>query len=84
VALAAADTFLSYGDAAKADELYTLALSKGGIDADKDRALTRLGMAQVEEGKYADAKATLAKVGGVRVPIAQLWTVYADQKAAGK
>jgi tetratricopeptide (TPR) repeat protein len=84
VPLAAADAFLSYGDAAKADELYTLALAKGGIDADKDRALTRLGMAQIGEGKYADAKATLAKVGGNRVIIAQLWSIYADQKAAGK
>lgn len=84
VALAAADTFLSYGDGAKADELYSLALSKGGVDADKDRLLTRQGMAQIEEGKYADAKATLAKVGGSRTGIAQLWTIYADQKAAGK
>lgn len=84
VSLAAADTFLSYGDAAKADEFYTAALAKGGIDADKDRALTRLGIAQIDEGKYADAKATLAKVGGSRAAIAQLWAIYADQKAAGK
>lgn len=84
VSLAAGDTYLSYGEAAKADELYTLALSKGGVDADKDRLLTRLGMAQIGEGKYAEAKATLAKVGGNRVVIAQLWTSFADQKAAGK
>lgn len=85
VALAAADTFLSYGQADKADELYTMAMAKGGIDAEKDRALNRLGIAQIEEGKYADAKATLAKVSGVRASIAQLWSIYADQKAgAGK
>jgi hypothetical protein len=84
VAEAAADTFLSYADAAKADELYTLALSKGGVDADKDRILTRLGIAQIDEGKYPDAKATLAKVAGPRAAIAGLWLIYADQKAAGK
>lgn len=84
VAAAAADTLLSYGEAAKADELYTLALSKGGVEAEKDRVLTRLGIAQIDEGKFADAKATLAKVAGPRAAIAQLWAIYADQKAAGK
>jgi len=84
VALAAGDTYLSYGQAAQADAMYTLALGKGGIDADKDRLLTRLGIAQIDESKYADAKATLAKVTGPRAAIAQLWSIYADQKAAGK
>jgi hypothetical protein len=84
VAAAAGDTFLSYGDPAQADALFTLALSKGGVDADKDRILTRLAIAEIGEGKYADAKANLAKVGGTRVAIAQLWLIYADQKAAGK
>jgi hypothetical protein len=84
VAEAAADTNLSYGDAATADTLYNLALTKGGVDADKDRILTRLGIAQIDEGKIPDAKATLAKVTGPRAAIAQLWLIYADQKAAGK
>ncbi|EGD58594.1 hypothetical protein Y88_0651 [Novosphingobium nitrogenifigens DSM 19370] len=84
VAMAAADAYLAYGEAAKADELFTLALTKGGIDADKDRVLTRLGIAQIDEGKYADAKATLAKVTGPRVPIAQLWSTFAEQKASAK
>lgn len=84
VADAAGDTYLSYDDGAKADEMYTLALAKGGVDANKDRILTRLGIAEIEEGKYADAKATLAKVTGPRAAIAQLWTIYAAQKAAGK
>ena len=61
-----------------------MALAKGGIDAEKDRVMTRLGIAQIDEGKYAEAKATLAKVGGPRAAIAQLWAIYADQKAAGK
>ncbi len=84
VAAAAGDTYLSYADPAKAEEMYTLALSKGGVDADKDRILTRLAIAQIDEGKYPDAKANLAKVGGTRTGIARLWAIYADQKSAGK
>lgn len=83
-AAATADAFLSYGDAAKAEDLYKLALTKGGVDANKDRILTRLGIAQIDQGKFADAKATLEQVGGVRKQLAGLWSIYADQKAAGK
>ena len=79
--MAAADAQLSYDDAAKAEQLYTIALAKPGVDA--DRALTRLGIAQVDLGKYAEAQATFARVGGVRKPIAELWTIYAAQKAKG-
>ena len=78
---AAADAFLSYDDAAKAEGLYQAALAKGV--ADSDRALTRLGIAQLDQGKFADAQATFAKVGGVRKPIAMLWSTYAAQKAKG-
>lgn len=77
-----ADAFLSYDEPAKAEELYTLALGKAGVDA--GRATTRLGIAQVDQGKYAEAQATFAKVQGPRQPIAGLWSVYAQQKAAGK
>jgi hypothetical protein len=84
VAEVAGDTYLSFGDAANADTMYNLALSKGVDDVDKGRVLTRLGIAEIDEGKYADAKATLAKVGGTRTDVAKLWIVYADQKAAGK
>ena len=78
---AAADAFLSYDDFAKAEGLYQAALAKGV--ADPDRALTRLGIAQLDQGKFADAQATFAKVGGVRKPIAQMWSTYAAQKAKG-
>jgi hypothetical protein len=77
----AADAFLSYGDAAKAEALYTIALGKPG--ADTERVLTRLGIAQVDQGKNAEAQATFAKIQGARKPIAQLWSVYAAQKAGG-
>lgn len=75
----AADALLSYDQPAKAEELYKLALPKAG--ADKDRVLTRLGIAQADQGKYADAQSTFAQVGGVRAPVAKLWTAYAKSKA---
>ena len=79
-ATAAGDAFLSYGNAAKAEEMYTIALGKAG--ADTQRIMTRLGIAQVDQGKTEEAKATFAKVTGKRGPIASLWAAYADQKAA--
>lgn len=82
LAAIAGDAYLSYGEAAKAEELYTTALRKGV--ADKDRTETRLGIALLDEGKTAEAKAAFATVGGVRAPLAKLWTVYADTKTAAK
>ena len=80
--VAAADALLSYGENAKAAELYQLALAKPGIDT--NTVLNRLGMAQVGAGDYAGAQATLAKVEGRRKPLAGLWSIYAKAKAAGK
>lgn len=79
--VAAADSFFDVGDSAKAEEFYTKALTLPGVDA--PRILTRLGIAQADQGKYAEAIANFAKVDGVRKPIAQLWTAFAQQKAAG-
>lgn len=76
---AAADTLLSYGKWADAETFYTKALSLPG--ANTALLLTRLGIVQIEQGKYADAQATLAKVTGTRQPIAALWALYAAQKA---
>ncbi len=81
-ATAAGDAFLSYGKAAQAEEMYSIALGKAGVDV--ERVLTRLGIAQVDQGKTVEAKETFAKIIGKRAPIAKLWTVYADQKAAPK
>jgi len=78
-ALAMADAYLSYDEAAKAEEFYTMALAKGGVDT--DRANTRLGIAQVDQGKYDEAKASFAKVTGARAPLARLWSAYATTKA---
>ena len=76
----AADALLSYKQPADAEALYALALGKPGVDA--PRVLTRLGIAQVMQGKNAEAQQTLAKVTGERKPIAELWATYASMKAA--
>lgn len=79
-AMAAGDAFLSHDNAAKAEEMYKIALTKPG--ADTPRILTRLGIAQSDQGRYAEAQEAFAKVTGVRVPIAQLWSAYAKSKMA--
>ena len=78
---AAANTFLSYGEWAKAARFYEKSLGMDGVD--REQALVRLGIAQTNMGEYAAAQATFAKVTGQRAPIARLWMTYAEQKAAG-
>lgn len=78
IVMAAADAYLSYDQSAKAAELYQIALGKPGVDT--ARALTRLGIAQVDMGQTAAAVATFAKVDGARKPMAALWTAYANSK----
>lgn len=80
-AMSAADAYLSYSNWAKAAEMYQIALGKPGVDT--PRALTRLGIAQVELGQYAQAQATFAKIDGSRKPLAQLWSIYTAGKAKG-
>jgi len=78
-ALNAGDVLYSLGQYAQAEEMYQLALQKGGVD--KDRALTRLGIAQAHQGKNADAKSNFAQVSGARAPVAQMWQAYVESKA---
>jgi tetratricopeptide (TPR) repeat protein len=78
-ALNAGDVFLSLGSWAEAEEMFALALEKGGVD--RDRALTRLGIAQAQQGKKAEAKATFAQVSGARAPVAQMWTAFVESRA---
>jgi len=77
--MAAADSLLSLGRAAEAEEFY--AKANGIAGADTGLVLTRLAIAQFDQGKLADAKANFDKVTGLRQPIAHLWATYADQKA---
>jgi tetratricopeptide (TPR) repeat protein len=75
----AGDVFLSLGSYAEAEEMFKLALEKTGVD--RDQALTRLGIAQVQQGKNAEAKATLEQVTGQRTSVARMWGAYADTRA---
>lgn len=79
-ATAAGDAFLSYQDWAKAEAMYTIAATKPG--ADLDRVNTRLGIAQLELGKTAEAIESFSKVQGQRKNIADLWKLHAEQKSA--
>lgn len=78
-ALSTGDAYLNYGEAAKAEALYKAALTKSGVD--KDRVLTRLGIAQYDQGKYAEAKAAFSQIGGTRAPMAKLWLALIKSKA---
>ena len=79
--MAAADTLLSYGKYAEAETFYEKAAAMPG--ANVPLVLTRQGIAEVQQGKYDEAKATFAKVQGPRQPIANLWALYSAQKASG-
>lgn len=75
-ALATADAYLGYDQNEKAAMLYKAAIEKGGID--KDRALTRLGIAETRLGNYDAAKQAFSQVTGVRKPLADYWTLWID------
>lgn len=77
----AGDTFLSYDRAAEAEEFYTKALTMPGVD--KNVVQTRLGIAQYDQGKYAEAEASFKAVEGPRRDLANLWAIYTSQKAGG-
>ncbi|MXO64424.1 hypothetical protein [Altericroceibacterium endophyticum] len=79
-ALGAADLFMSFDDYANAEKMYALAVEKGGVD--KNRALTREGIAQAMQGESDAARATLQQVTGNRAPIAEMWIAYVDANDA--
>jgi len=77
------DYALGTGNAAKAIEMYKLALSKGGAKLNKDEINTHLGIAYLQAGDKASAKAAFAQVTtGLRGQIAALWSVWADAPGA--
>jgi len=79
-ALIAGDVNYSIENFAEAERMYALAAERGGPSL--DAALTREGMAQIHQGKYAEAIATLNGVTmGERPTIAALWKAYAASKA---
>ncbi|GAA0481883.1 hypothetical protein GCM10009096_25150 [Parasphingorhabdus litoris] len=81
IALATADALLGYGDYTKAATLYQSAITKGGVDV--ARAQMGLGIAQVGQSNWDGAKQAFAGVTGSRKSIADFWTLWIDQQAAG-
>lgn len=75
-----AHVLLAFGEFEAAETLYTQALNMAG--ADRNEVLTRLGIAQVSQGKFDAARASFGQITGSRQPIAQLWTAYTDVEAA--
>lgn len=90
LALLNGDAALSFGDYAKAKELYEIAQGKGGLTdnqgADQtDRLLTHLAIAKVNLGDFAGAKADLQKLTGAnRKSVGEFWSIYIDQQLAPK
>ncbi|RHW16251.1 hypothetical protein D1610_16705 [Sphingomonas gilva] len=78
-AASTADAYLGYKNYAKAAELYALALTKGGVDA--NQVNTRLGIALALSGQKPAAKEAFAKVTGPRAGVADYWELYIDQAA---
>jgi hypothetical protein len=80
MAMNTADAYLGYGEYAKAAELYQVALTKGGVDA--NMLNTRLGIALALQGQKDAAKTALASVTGPRQQVANFWTIWLNQPAA--
>lgn len=81
IALATADALLGYAEYEKAAALYQAAITKGGVDT--ARAQMGLGIANVGKSDWTAAKQAFASVTGSRKSIADFWSLWIDQQAAG-
>lgn len=75
-----ADAYLSYGNFAKAEELYIAALGKTG--ADTGQINTRLGITRYRAGNMAGALEAFGQVEGTRAQTARLWSALIRSKTA--
>ncbi len=75
-----ADALFGYERYAEAAEMYRLALSKGGEDA--NLVNTRLGATLALAGRRAEAEAALRAVTGPRSDLAQLWLAWLASRPA--
>lgn len=79
IAVNAGTILYSYGDYAKAAELFRAALGKPG--ADKDLVNLRLGMSLARAGDTAGATAALNAVSGPRAEVAKYWLTYLQTRS---
>ncbi len=77
-----ADAYLSWGNFAKAEELYRLALTKTG--ADTGLINTRLGITRYRAGNRAGAIEAFNAVTGQRQALARLWAAHVNSGTAGQ
>lgn len=81
LATIAADANIGYNNNARAEELYTAALTKTGADADLIN--TRIGIARFNAGNFTGAIEAFERVqGAVRGPVARLWMALARSRSA--
>jgi tetratricopeptide (TPR) repeat protein len=78
LAVRVADAYLAYGEYARAEELYTLALTKTGADAGLIN--TRIGISRFRAGNFAGAIEAFNRIEGVRAPLGKLWTALAQTR----
>lgn len=76
----AGDALFGYARYAEAAEMYRLALSKGGEDA--NLVNTRLGATLALAGQRAEAEAALRAVTGPRAELASLWLAWLASRPA--
>jgi|GEM_PF-3902781 len=79
VALNTADAYASYGETAKALEMYQVAMDKGGVDAGVVNL--RRGALHYAAGQTDQARAAFEAVTGDRAPHAAFWLQWLDQQA---
>ncbi len=77
LALSTASAYASYGDYAKAADLYHVALQKGGVDP--NLVNTRLGIALALAGRRPEAEAAFRAVTGARTQLAGLWLTWLSE-----
>jgi hypothetical protein len=73
-----ADVLAGYGRHAEAAEMYRLALTKGGEDA--NLVNTRLGATLAVAGQRAEAETALRAVTGNRAELAALWLAWLNRR----
>ncbi|WP_162875399.1 hypothetical protein [Sphingomonas crusticola] len=75
-ALSTADAYVGYAQYPQAVDLYKVALTKSGVDANVVNL--HLGWALALSGDTAGAKAAFAAVTGPKKPIADFWVIHLD------
>ncbi|QJQ33115.1 hypothetical protein GV829_12240 [Sphingomonas lacunae] len=81
LATVAGDANLGYHNNARAEELYTAALTKNGADA--DLLHTRIGIARYQAGNHAGAIESFQRVqSALRSPLARMWITLTRAKMA--